>query len=58
VVVPELKHEGVFQQKGEVRIWLTDDQRHIPVKIRSKIAIGSININLQEARWVRPPEDQ
>lgn len=58
VVVPELKFNGVFQQKGEVRIWLTDDERHIPVKIRSKIIIGAINITLQEAQWVEPPADQ
>ena len=54
VVQPHLKYEGVFQQKGEVFLWLTDDERHIPVKIRSKIAIGSININLQDADWVQP----
>ncbi len=53
-VQPHLKFEGVFQQKGEVFVWVTDDERHIPVKIRSKIAIGSININLQEAEWVQP----
>lgn len=53
-VQPHLKFEGVFQQKGEIFVWVTDDERHIPVKIRSKIAIGSININLQEAEWVQP----
>jgi LysM repeat protein len=54
-VQPHLQSDGVFQQKGEVYIWLTDDARRIPVKIRSKIAIGSININLQDAQWVQPP---
>jgi hypothetical protein len=52
VVQPHLAFQGVFQQKGEVFIWLTDDERRIPVKVRSKIAIGSININLQDAEWV------
>ena len=28
--------------------------RHIPVLIKSKIFIGSININLQDAEWVEP----
>lgn len=54
LVQPHLKFQGVFQQKGEVFLWLTDDARRIPVKIRSKIAIGSININLQNAEWVEP----
>jgi LysM repeat protein len=52
VVQPHLTFQGVFQQKGEVFIWLTDDERRIPVKVESKIAIGSININLQDADWV------
>ncbi len=54
LVEPHLKFKGVFQQKGRVLIWLTDDERKIPVLIKSKIAIGSININLQDAEWVKP----
>lgn len=54
VVVPHMEFKGVFQQKGEVTLWVTDDARHIPVYIKSKIAIGSININLKDAEWVEP----
>lgn len=54
LVQPHLTFQGVFQQKGEVFMWITDDERRIPVKVRSKIAIGSININLQDAEWVEP----
>jgi len=62
VVQPHLTFNGVFQQKGEVFLWITDDQRRIPVLIKSRILIGSININLQDAEWVEPdqgaPDDQ
>jgi hypothetical protein len=54
VVQPHLAFNGVFRQKGEVTLWITDDERHLPVLIRSKIVIGSININLQNAQWVQP----
>jgi hypothetical protein len=54
LVQPHLKFEGIFQQKGEVFIWITDDERRLPVKIQSKIVIGSINITLQDAVWVKP----
>jgi len=40
--------------EGDVFLWITDDERRLPVLIRSKIIIGSININLQNAQWVRP----
>ena len=36
------KYEGVFMNKGEIFIWLTDDSRKIPVLMKSIIAIGSI----------------
>lgn len=42
VVKPLLQHEGVFNKKGEIHIWLTDDEKHIPVKMQTKVKIGSI----------------
>jgi hypothetical protein len=41
---PELTHVGgVFEKsKGaRIRLWVTADHRHIPVKISSKVAVGS-----------------
>ncbi len=40
------KYEGVFMHKGEIFIWVTDDERKIPVLMQSKIAIGSIVVTL------------
>jgi hypothetical protein len=36
------KYEGVFMNKGDIFIWLTDDRRKIPVLMKSTISIGSI----------------
>jgi Protein of unknown function (DUF3108) len=41
MVEPLLKFEGVFQQKGRVIVWLTDDQERIPVRMKSEIKVGS-----------------
>lgn len=46
VVKPLMKSEGIFYRKGEIFIWLTDDARHIPVKMQTKVKIGSITANL------------
>lgn len=48
MVKPILKFEGIFQRKGDVYIWLTDDNRRMPVRMRSKIKIGSISADLVE----------
>jgi len=52
VVQPTLKFEGLFQQKGTINIWVTDDPRHVPVLIKTKIAIGTIDIVLRNATVV------
>jgi hypothetical protein len=45
-VKPLLKSEGIFMRKGDVYIWLTDDERKIPVKIKSKVKVGAVNVVL------------
>jgi hypothetical protein len=37
---------GLFKKGGENRIWVTTDPRHVPVKISSKIGIGSFEAEL------------
>ncbi len=41
-VEPRLKTEGIFSSKGKIKIWMTDDARHIPLKMTAKIKIGHI----------------
>jgi hypothetical protein len=50
VVEPLLKAGGVFKNSGRLVIWLTDDERRIPVLMRSKVTIGSVSVELQEMR--------
>jgi hypothetical protein len=40
-VEPLLKYEGIFQRKGRMIVWLTDDAERIPVQMQSEIVIGS-----------------
>jgi hypothetical protein len=42
------KYDGLFQNKGEIFIWFTDDARRIPVFMKSTISIGSIVATLSE----------
>ncbi|MBI5484675.1 MAG: DUF3108 domain-containing protein [Deltaproteobacteria bacterium] len=46
VIRPLLKSEGIFARTGEMLIWLTDDERRIPVLMKSKVRIGSITATL------------
>ena len=44
------KYEGVFLNKGEVFIWLTDDNRKVPVLMKSTITVGSFVFTLTDMR--------
>jgi hypothetical protein len=50
VIEPILKAGGIFKNQGRLVIWLTDDERRIPVMMKSKVTIGSISVVLTEAR--------
>jgi len=47
VVEPVMREEGIFKQTGKLTIYLTDDERKIPVLVKSKILVGSIDVRLK-----------
>jgi len=51
-VEPLLRGEGVFQQKGRLKIWLTDDQFKIPVLMRSEVIVGHISTELDKIEGI------
>jgi len=49
-VEPKLKTAGIFSSTGEIKIWMTDDAQHIPLKMTAKIKIGHIVALLSDYR--------
>jgi hypothetical protein len=47
VIKPELKSEGLFKKTGDILIWLTDDDRKIPVRVETRIPVGNVVAELQ-----------
>jgi len=51
-VVPDMKNlSGVFKKspKGILRVWYSADNRRIPIKISSKVVVGSFTAQLLRA---------
>ncbi len=46
VVEPKMLAGGLFRGEGDLTIWYSDDARHIPVRIRSDVKVGSITADL------------
>jgi hypothetical protein len=47
-VMPKMKFRGLYDKAGDTVIWLTDDLCRVPVRINSKILIGSLTAELVE----------
>jgi len=55
IIEPLMEEGGLFKSNGRVLIWLTDDDRKIPVKVSTKIVVGSIDAELREYHSVILP---
>lgn len=55
VVEPLVKEGGLFKSEGRIVVWLTDDDRKMPVRVNTKVLIGSIDTELREYSGVVGP---
>lgn len=46
IVEPLVVEGGLFKNEGNIIIWLTDDELKIPVRVKTKVLIGSIDSEL------------
>ena len=55
VLEPMVREGGLFKSDGRIIVWLTDDERKIPVKVSTKVVIGTIDCELREYSGLRGP---
>jgi hypothetical protein len=55
IVEPMMKEGGLFKNDGRILIWMTDDERKIPVKVSTKVVVGSIDAELREYSGINGP---
>jgi hypothetical protein len=49
VIEPVMRSEGIFKAKGNIKIWLTDDEYKMPVMMKTEVYfLGSINAQLSK----------
>ena len=47
VIQPVIKTKGIFSENGHAEIWLSDDDRHIILQLKSRLSFGSLNLYLK-----------
>jgi hypothetical protein len=55
LVEPLMKEGGLFKSDGRIIIWMTNDERKIPVKVSTQVVIGSIDAELREYSGINGP---
>lgn len=46
IVEPLVKEGGLFKSEGNIIVWLSDDDNKIPIRVKTKVVIGSIDADL------------
>ena len=47
VVEPVIEGEGLFKHEGKLTMYITDDANRIPILIKTKVPVGSIDVELK-----------
>jgi hypothetical protein len=55
IIEPLAQEGGLFKNDGKIFIWITDDDRKMPVKVSTQVPIGSIDSELTEYRGLNGP---
>ena len=50
VIQPIIKSRGLFSEDGHAEVWLSDDENHIMLQMKSGLKIGSLNLYLKSYR--------
>ena len=60
VLEPSLQDVELFSSNdnSHVRVWMTADDRRLPVLIESRVAFGYFRAELRKVEHVDPPEEQ
>ena len=54
IIEPVMSEGGLFKASGQMRIWVTADERRMPVLMKSRIPVGSIDAVLTEYKTGGP----
>lgn len=61
LIEPELKHiRGVFEKSEDasIQVWISADHRRIPLRVKSKVVVGSFLADLISAEGLVPPPSE
>jgi hypothetical protein len=55
VIRPTIRSSGIFSENGQAEVWVTDDDRHLMVRMTAKLSFGTLSLSLREITNVAGP---
>ena len=55
VIRPTVRSSGIFSENGQAEVWVTDDARHLMVRMTAKLSFGTLSLSLREITNVAGP---
>ncbi len=49
-VLKQVKLGGILKERGDIFIWLSDDEQRVPVRIQGRVVVGAITLSLVSRR--------
>jgi hypothetical protein len=55
VLEPLVVEGGLFKNEGSIKVWLSNDENKIPIKMSTKVVVGNIDVILTKYEGVKNP---
>lgn len=55
VLSPIMDENKLFDGESSIKIWLSDDENKIPLKVRAKMFVGAVEVDIKTAENLRQP---
>ncbi len=55
VVKPTIKSKGLFSENGQAEVWFSDDSNHTLLRLKSKLPVGTLYLELKNAEYAARP---
>jgi hypothetical protein len=55
VVKPTIKSKGLFSENGQAEVWFSDDSAHTLLRLKSKLPVGTLYLELKNAEYAAKP---
>lgn len=52
---PIVQKGRIFKQEDDLNVWLTDDKNHVPLRAQAKLMVGSIKLDIVDAKNLANP---